>query len=471
LVQPNILAYAMLAVWPLVVWQLYRRLDPGRALIWTVLAGYLVLPPLAAFDLPVVPNLDKDVIPALSAAVITLFLLREQPSLLPQNWIGKAMAAAFVISPFATVLTNPDPIPIEYAPDIPGMTLYDSVSAVATEALLFLPFILARHHLATPAAMRTLLAALVTAGLVYSVPMLLESRLSPQTNVWIYGYFQHDFSQTIRFGGYRPVVFLPHGLWVAFFALMCLAAAAVALREGPAVARPKQLAVFLYLAALLVLCRSFGPFAYAMAMLPLILLAPARLQVLAGAGVAVIVIAYPLLRGAHLVPVQEIIDLAYSISPDRGWSLQFRVQNEEQLLARAAERPWFGWGGYARNLIHDPLTGRIWTISDGHWIIRIGTYGWLGYLAEFGLLCLPLWLLAREAWARGAEVTLPAAAVALVYAFNLADLLPNATIVPLTWLMAGALLGWAEAMRTARKARVRDRWNRRYNPGPGRTVI
>ena len=34
----------MLLIWPLVAWQLYRRLDPARALIWTILAGYLILP-------------------------------------------------------------------------------------------------------------------------------------------------------------------------------------------------------------------------------------------------------------------------------------------------------------------------------------------------------------------------------------------------------------------------------------------
>ena len=38
---PNIIAYLVLALWPFVAWQLWRRLDPGRALIWTILGGYL----------------------------------------------------------------------------------------------------------------------------------------------------------------------------------------------------------------------------------------------------------------------------------------------------------------------------------------------------------------------------------------------------------------------------------------------
>ena len=43
------------------------------------------------------------------------------------------------------------------------------------------------------------------------------------------------------------------------------------------------------------------------------------------------------------------------------------------------------------------------------------------------------------------------AALALMLAANLLDLLPNATLEPLTWLMAGALLGQAEILRQERR--------------------
>jgi hypothetical protein len=471
MITPNVIAYAMLLVWPLVVWQLYQRLDAGRALIWTVLGGYLILPPLARIDFPVVPDLDKDTIPALSALAITAMMLGRRLSIWPEGWMGRVLIALFVASPFVTVLSNSDPIPVSEAPDIPGMKLYDSVAAVANHLIYTLPMFLARRDLATPQAMRALLAALVAAGLVYSVPMLAEARLSPQLNVWVYGYFQHDFFQTIRFGGYRPVVFLPHGLWVAFFALMCLAAAAVFLREGPAEARPKQLAAFLWLGFMLYICKSFGPAAYAMAILPLILFAPPRLQSVVAAALAVLVMTYPLLRGAHLVPLDQIVEFFRGLSPDRAWSLEFRIQNEELLLERAAERPWFGWGGYARNFLHDPVTGKATVIADGAWVIQIGTFGWLGYLAEFGLLALPLWLIGREAVARGGAISPYAAAIALIYACNLIDLLPNGTLVPASWLMGGAIFGHAEALRRARKARVRAEWEAHLDPRPQRTVI
>lgn len=442
----------MLLVWPVVAWKLYHRLDPARALIWTILAGYLLLPPATKFDFPVVPDFDKDSLPVLLALGLSLFLLKDRVPFLPQGWLGQVFLLLFVLSPFVTVLANGDAIPISSGADVPGMRAYDSVAAIANHMIYALPLFLGRRYLATPEAARALIQALVVAGLAYSLPMLIESRLSPQINVWVYGFFQHDFFQTIRQGGYRPVVFLPHGLWVAMFTLLCLGASAVFLRLGPAEVRPKQMAVFLYLALMLVICKSAGVLVYAMVMLPLILLAPRRLQILVAALVAVVVMTYPLLRGAQLIPLEAILDYARSVSPDRAWSLQFRFDNEEILLARASERPLFGWGGYARNFVHDPVTGEMLNIADGAWVIQIGTYGWLGYIAEFGLLCLPLWLLGREALIRGAPFSAEVAGLALIFAFNMLDLLPNGTLVPLSWLMAGALLGHAERMRAARKA-------------------
>jgi hypothetical protein len=361
LASPNAFAYLMLAVWPVVTYVLYTRVDPARALIWTVLAGYLILPPIATFNLPVVPDMDKYSIPSLMALVMAVFVLKDRVTVLPDAWLGRVLIGLFVLSPFATVLTNRDMIPTPVG-ILPGQTIYDSVAAVTNQAIALLPFFLARKYLATPAAMQGIVIALVAAGLVYSVPMLIEARLSPQMNVWIYGFFQHDFFQTIRRGGYRPVVFLPHGLWVAFFALMCVLAAAVAFRVGPAQARPRQLVVVLYLLAMLVICKSAGVLIYALGLIPVILLLGRRGQLVLAAALAMLVVVYPLLRGMHVVPLDSIVNLATGFDVDRGYSLQFRINNEEQLLARAQERPWFGWGGYGRNLILDPVSGQIRTI-------------------------------------------------------------------------------------------------------------
>ena len=460
----------MITVWPLVSWTFWTRLQPGRALLWTLLAGYLVLPPLTAIDLPVVPNLDKASIPNLAALALAWFVVGDRIGLDPRNGVGRLLVALFVLSPFATVLTNSDPIRIESG-DIQALTLYDSVAAVTNRIIIILPFFLARRYLATPEAMRDILVALVVAGLAYSLPMLLETQVSPQMNIWVYGFFQHDFFQTVRAGGYRPVVFLQHGLWVAFFAMMCFVASLVLFRDATPEQRPKRALTAAYLGMLLWACKSLGPMLYGLALLPVVLLLGRRWQVLIAALLAVVVVSYPLSRGLHLVPVERLVAIATDVNPLRGESLAFRVDNEERLLAHAAQKPWFGWGGYDRNMLHDPVTGRVTTVADGWWIIILGIYGWMGYAAEFGLMALPLLMLGREALATR-DLSPHAAAVALLLAFNMVDLLPNATMIPFTWLMAGALLGYAQALKARRReAAVMVVQQRPHLRVSGKTVI
>lgn len=446
----NSLAYLMLVLWPFVSWIFFTKLDPARALIWTILGAYMLLPPVIAIDLPMVPDFDKYSVANLSAAVAVIYLLRQRFEVLPASVIGRGLIALYVISPFATVLTNSDPIWFQMA-GLPAMRIYDSLAVVANQFIALLPFFLARKFLATEQAMRAIIVALVLAGLIYSIPMLFEARMSPQLNLWLYGYFQHDFSQAIRFGGFRPFVFMPHGLWVAFFAMMCLIAAVTLLRVGPAAVRPRYLVIALYLAVVLAFCRSVGPIMYALLLIPLVLIVPRRLQVLVAGLMVVVVVTYPLLRGLHLVPVDDILKFAMSMNAERGASLEFRLLNEELLLDRAAERPWFGWGNYGRGLLHDPWTGQINVIADGGWIITLGTFGWAGYIAEFGLLVLPVLLLSREALRQPSSSLSPfACTVALILAANLFDMLPNDTLIPFTWLMAGAVMGYAEALRASR---------------------
>lgn len=427
-------------------------MEPAAALVWTILGGYLILPPLTAINFPVVPDMDKVTIPNLVALYCAIYLAKDRISFLPQGWIGRLLIVLFVAAPFATVVGNGDPL-IFLQSTIQGMRIYDSVAAVTNQAIRLLPFFLARFYLGNEGGSKVVLSALVVAGLIYSVPMLIETRLSPQMNVWVYGFFQHDFFQTIRQDGYRPVVFLPHGLWVAFFAVMCYVAAAARFGEYTAEQRPKALFVLLYLAYLVVACKSLGPLLYALGLSGLILFASRRTQVLIASVLAAIVVVYPMLRGLGLVPLDLITEFARGLSADRAESLLFRIENETQLLARAMERPLFGWGGYGRAFLHDPTTGELTTIADGMWVITLGEYGWMGYIANFGLTALPLLTLGREAMARhAAPIDRHTAGLALILATNMVDLLPNATQIPFTWLMAGALMGQAERMRRIRLA-------------------
>ena len=137
------------------------------------------------------------------------------------------------------------------------------------QMLALVPFLLARQFLSSEQGLREILLALMVGGLIYSIPSLIEIRLSPQINVWIYGFFQHSFEQTIRAGGYRPIVFLPHGLWLALFMCTALLSAAALARHTRAIDRWKMLLLVAYLAVLLVMSKSLASLAYGIVLVPL----------------------------------------------------------------------------------------------------------------------------------------------------------------------------------------------------------
>ncbi len=522
-----------LMLWPIVVLVLFRRLSIPAALAWSVVGGYLLLPPGARYDLPVLPPYDKTTMPIVAAALMcllvstsapvrralrgtrddrparpggpraaargggadpTLAVLRATARRRSSRPALLGIATLLLAVPVGAALTNGESL--NFGPRfLSGLDFYDALSGVSRFLMMLLPFLVARRYLVTADAQATLLKVLVLSGLGYALLALVEVRLSPQLNNWIYGYYAHNFNQHIRAGGFRPMIFLEHGLRVGiFFAMTVLLAAALwrAARSGrlsgavpdpalpaepppsadtapasadatPAPAGPGPsrrppprpprggrapalwLAACFALFVTLFLSKTLGAFLIALALLPVALLLRPRFQTLVAAGLALFVVVYPITRGAGLVPTGAIVDAAARIDTSRAASLAFRFDNEDILLDRAGEKPLFGWGGYSRNRVFDPETGRDLSITDGTWVLTIGTYGWVGYLAYFGLLTLPLFWMLRVPAARGDPIM---AGLALALTANLIDLLPNSALTPLTWLIAGAMVGRLEALTT-----------------------
>lgn len=455
---PNALAYLMLLSWPLVSLVLFRRLPLERAILWCILAGYMLLPPVVEFDLPLVPDMDKFTIPSVMAFGLCVVVLRKWVPLLPRHPLARLLTLLFVVSVVPTVMTNGDPVIFEVLADadpivfindmLPGLRWRDLGSVMINQVIILMPFLLARRYLSSPEGQKALLWAFCLAGLVYSIPSLIEVRLSPQINIMVYGFFQHDFSQTMRQGGFRPIVFMPHSLWLALF-IFSATLAAVALARAAETGRRARLALAAgYLFLVLILCKSLASLAYGLSFVPLVALASPRWQIRVALILAAIAITYPMLRNLGLIPTEAILAQAEAISAERAHSLGYRFNNEAMMLERAAEKPWFGWGGWGRNLVRDLETGAIISIPDGHWILVFGTLGWLGYLAEMGLLCLPLLLLAIEIRRRGSKGVSPyVTPIALILAATLVDMLLNDTLVPMTWLCVGSVLGYAERLR------------------------
>lgn len=456
----NGFAYLVLLGWPLVAAALFSSRPRPEALVWTILAAFLLLPQRVEINLPMVPAFDRTLIPSLAALMLCLSGDARVPPArrgwLPGAALPRALVLVYLFGPLASVLTNGDTIHIGGGFFLAGLTLYDAVSFTVGHAVLLLPLLLGRRYLADPAAHAMLLRALMMAGLAYSLPMLFEVRMSPQLHTWIYGFFPHSFGQQMRFGGFRPVVFLIHGLVVALFTAMALVAAAAWARGRSGRERSVAMLAVAWLGVMLVLCKTVGALVLAALFLPVALLASLRQQIAVAAVTATVVLAYPMLRGSDMVPVDTALSLAASIDPARAQSLGVRFDNEAILLDRASLRPVFGWGGWGRWRVYDPATGEAITVSDGRWIITVGHYGWIGYLAEFGLLALPILLLVRQKSAAPPDPH--TVGLCLVLALNMLDLLPNSGLTPLTWLVAGALLGHVEQrLPVPTAARVRYR--------------
>jgi len=446
---PNSLAYLMLLIWPVIMIVMFRRMPAHKALVWSLLGAYLLLPPApAAFDFPLLPPFNKDTIPNLMILVICLAMFGRGILRLPESWVGKLLVGMFVLGPIFTVLTNSEWIIFRSGTSLPGLKVTDAIALSINQATLLFPVLLARQFLSTADEHRDLLVILMICGIIYSIPMLMEVRLSPILNLKVYGYFQHSFAQALRGGGYRPVVFLSHGLWVAFFAMTTAMAALALWKADRGDRRSMYLLVGGYLIIVLVLCKSLGALVFAIALTPLIIFVGQRFQVIIAFILVMLALSYPVLKNTDLMPAEFLLEQAGKVSEERRGSLYFRFYNEDLLLERANEKPLFGWGSWGRNHLHNPENGEILTVTDGRWIIAFGVFGWIGFIAEFGLLALPLVLLWRASRNIPKERISPyVGPLALLLAINVLDLLPNATLTPLTWLLAGALLGYAEQLK------------------------
>jgi hypothetical protein len=87
----------------------------------------------------------------------------------------------------------------------------------------------------------------------------------------------------------------------------------------------------------------------------------------------------------------------------------------------------------------------------------MGSFGLIGFIAEFGLLALCVFRAAMALkFTQTTKESVCLAALALIVALNTFDLLPNGWIMPWTWLLAGTLLGRAEALSAAGRQLVRS---------------
>jgi len=442
-----------LLIWPVVALYLYSKLPVSQATLWTILGGYLLLPTDLQIKYKMIPAFDKVTIPSLAALIGCMFVARRLPKFFHGFGIAEVLVLSILIGPFVTSMLNGDPVRAGNG-FLPGVGPYDAGSAMIFNFIFILPFFLGREFLRRAENNAEVLRVMVLAGLAYSLLMLFEVRMSPHLSAWIYGYAP-KLATEFRDNSFRPLVFLANGLLVAFFAMTATVAAAALWRTQSRVLRLPPGGIVGYLSFVLVMCKTMGALIYGAAVVPLVRWASPRMQIRVATVLVILALSYPMLRAADLFPTTSIVHAASAVSADRAASLETRFFNEDQLLDRAWERPWFGWGRYGRNRVYKGYLGSDSSLTDGYWIITFGTFGAVGFAATFGLLGLAVFraaLALKFAQSRREREYL--AALALIVAINIVDLLPNASISPWTWLLVGALLGRAEALYAVARQQI-----------------
>ena len=442
---PNIFANIVFYSWPLVVFWLLKRRTVNQAIFLSITLAILFLPVEFSVDFPLVPPLDRDTLTSLSL-LLFLFLLRKkfqifQPSVATMIFIG--YLAVGIIS----AELNSAPV-ANGARLLPGLSHYDTFSNLVRTILSLMPFFLGRYFLNNIKDMQAIFKILVILALFYTLPMLIELRMSPQIHNWIYGYAPNNFLQQVRGDGYRPMVFIGHGLGLAFWFCTCLIAAAALQKNKIRYSKFSGTKIVCYMLLMLVLCKTWSALVYGLfGVLFITKLAPSK-QIKWSLLLAALILIYPVTKTSGVFPDKEIISSIKSYSVERAQSLDFRFKNEDVLLKHALEKPYFGWNGWGRNRLYSEWDGADITVTDGRWIIEFGINGAMGFLFYYAILLLPLYYAMRNVnYIEDARDKIYFSALAIILAIGIIDSVPNTGMGSMHLLFAGALLGQAEAIR------------------------
>lgn len=431
--------------WVVVMVGAFPSFRPRRGVLVTVLLGMLFLPELRE-EFALGPFHFGKYHAISYAALLGALLFDSEHLLAGRPRLIDVPMILWCLCPIPSVLTN-DPPPDGSA------ALRDALAQTWGQIVTFgVPYLLGRVYFSDREGVRDLALGVVVAAAVYVPLCLFEARMSPQLHRMVYGYSQHSFAQTIRFGGYRPMVFLPHGLALGLFMTSAALIAAWMWWTGALTAETspehpdgkRRGYLPLALVPTAVLLKSAGALALGFVGGCVLWLGRAT----GWRGWLVLLAAAPALyvsvrASGEWTGESVVAFVAENVEEDRARSLEFRLNNENLLVKKALDRPAFGWGGWGRNRVINEETGRDQTVTDGLWVIALGDRGLVGLLALGAALLLPVLRFAAlhpaEAWS--ARAVAPAAALAVVLALWSIDSLMNAMVLPVYLLIAGALAG------------------------------
>lgn len=446
---------AMLGIFPLVI-LLFAALPKRRAAIASYLIAWLFLPE-ASYEVSGLPDLDKVSIASLAVMTGILAFDLRRLAAFRLRWYDAPILCLLLI-PLGSSLAN-------------GLGVRFGASSVLGHFFLWgVPYLVGRLYCSSPEGLRDLGLGIVLGSLVYVPFCLWEVRMSPNLHAEIYGFHPRPFNQNVRWGGYRPGVFMRQGLqvglWMATGTLVSFSLwylGGVRRFLGAPMA-----AIVAVLLVTTILCKALT--SVILLVVGFVTFAAVRVQ--RSYAPVLLLAALPLLYVAVRAPGWwdgwSATAIARVASEDRASSLSIRILNENRLLQRALNRPILGWGGWGRHRIWDSQ-GKDVTTTDGRWIILLGMYGILGLGSFLAVILMPPLLLGRRIPKRllHSRRLAPAITAAVVLSLWMIHNLPNQSRNPAYLVMAGGLT--ALQIRNSRSDVRESRRSSRLPPLPAGT--
>ena len=426
--------------WILVPIFLFSQFPPRKALLISVISSALFLT-YVPFTGPAGLQISKITVTSIGCLLGTILFHSERIT----TFVPGLLDLPFLVLTFWV-------IPSQLANGL------SPLSPVANHILNWgVPYFLGRIYLNDLNGLKQLSIGIFVGGLAYAPLCLWESRMSPNLHVKIYGVLAPvDWGQGIRLGGYRPSVFLGHGLpvgmWMAAATLVGLWFWQFKVFKKFWNQPIQLLAIGLLVTFILV--RSTGAYIYAISGLGILIAVlkfrtalPLLALIMMISGYVGMAATGDLYNTPHF---KRSIELSYAGEAlgEREGSYWYRVRNDKLMSAHTRNRLLTGWGGSGGNLVIDPRTGRQ-TVTDSLWIIMYGVFGAPGLIGFTAMFMLPsvVFVLRYPARLWTHPKIAPVSVLPIVSVMYMWDCTLNGFPNPVFILIPGALVGMLEGPR------------------------